>query len=379
MKKKTLASLIAIVAIATVALFSGCIEESVEEMKTKEDVEGLIKALDNWDNETRAEAAKALGETGDESAINPLVRTLKDEDRLAREEAANALEELDWTPDNDTENAYYLIAKEQWNELVKLGEPAIEPLIQALKYEDIGESVSESLAKIGEPAIDPLIQALKSQDYDTKDGAAESLAKIGEPVIDPLIESMKQNKGWYGKRYGLEVLDNLRWDARSLPTGTYLYAWGKEVELPTPTPDLPRALPYAIAMPTPPYFPGGGDGELTVENGLAWDAIAILSKHDDPNTPLTSVYINSEDSYTITSIPDDTYILYYSLGKDWDSEMKKFSIIDEYGRFEEPLEFEISRNIWGTEYYQTYSATLHPVYGGTADTEEVSEDDFPKL
>lgn len=364
--------LIAIMAIATVALFSGCIEESVEEMKAKEDVEGLIRALDNWNSETRAEAVKALSEIGDESAINPLVRTLQDEDRHVREEAANALEILNWTPVNDTENAYYLIAKVQWNELVNLGEPAIEPLIQALKYEDVGESVSGSLGKIGEPAIYPLIQALKSQDYDIKDGAAESLEKIGEPVIDPLIVSMKQNKGWYGKRYGLEVLDNLGWEARSLLTGTYLYAWGKEVELPTPTPtpDLTRPLPY---------FPGRGEGELTIENGLVWDAVAILSRHDDPNTPLTSVYIKSGGSYTITGIPYGTYELYYMLGKGWDDEIKSFSIIAERNRFEESFEFERTKDFWGNEYEPGWEVTLYEVSGGTARTEEVSEDDFPKL
>lgn len=367
--------LIVIMAIAAVALFSGCIEESVEEMKAKEDVEGLIRALDNWNSETRAEAVKALGEIGDESAINPLVRTLQDEDRHVREEAANALEILNWTPVNDTENAYYLIAKVQWNELVKLGEPAIEPLIQALKYEDVGESVSESLAKIGEPAIDPLIQALRSQDYDIKAGAAESLEKIGEPVIDPLIVSMKQNKGWYGKRYGLEVLDNLGWEARSLRTGTYLYAWGKEVELPTPTPGLPSPLPYP--MPTPPY--GGGEGELTIENGLVWDAIAILSRHDDPNTPLTSVYIKSGGSFTITGIPYGTYELYYKIGKGWDDEIKSFSIIAERNRFEESFEFERTKDFWGNEYEPGWEVTLYEVSGGTARTEEVSEDDFPKL
>jgi len=350
MKRNTLAGLIAIIAIVAAVIFAGCVEESADELKAKEDVDGLIMLLDNWDNETRAEAANALGEIGDESAINPLVRTLKDENLLVREEAANALDKLNWTPVNDTENAYYLIAKEQWNELVKLGKPAIEPLIQALEYEDCRESVQYSLAEIGEPAIEPLIQALKSPDYRIKDGATESLEKIGEPVIEPLIQALKESEGWYGKRYGLEVLNNLGWEAKSLPTGTYLV---KNLY--------------------------GGYGELNVENGLAWDAIAILSKQDEPNTPLTSVYINSEDSYTITSIPDGTYILYYSIGKDWNSELMKFSIIDEYGRFEDPLEFEITTSMWGAEQYTTYSATLHSVYGGTAETEEMSEENFPKL
>jgi len=41
-----------------------------------------------------------------------------------------------WQPKDDVEKAYYLIAKKHWDELVKLGEPAVEPLIEALKDED---------------------------------------------------------------------------------------------------------------------------------------------------------------------------------------------------------------------------------------------------
>jgi len=47
-----------------------------------------------------------------------------------------ALEMIAWQPKDDVEKAYYLIAKKHWDELVKLGEPAVEPLIEALKDED---------------------------------------------------------------------------------------------------------------------------------------------------------------------------------------------------------------------------------------------------
>ena len=118
----------------------------------------------------------------------------------------------------------------------------------------------------------------------------------------------------------------------------------------------------------------GGDGDLTIENGLEWDAIAVLSKSNEPNIALMSVYIRSDDSYTITGIPDGVYILYYALGKDWDSSSKKFTITQVYKRFEEELEFETTRTR-----YTTFTAALYPVFGGTAETEPVDEANFPEL
>jgi len=79
---------------------------------------------------------------------------LKDEDSSVRWEAVGALDELGYEPKNDTEKAYYLIARKNWDELVKMGEPAVEPLIHALKDEDydVRKGAVEALVKVGEPA-----------------------------------------------------------------------------------------------------------------------------------------------------------------------------------------------------------------------------------
>ena len=121
----------------------------------------------------------------------------------------------------------------------------------------------------------------------------------------------------------------------------------------------------------------GGRGELTIENGLSSDAVVVLSKSTRPKIALMSVYLQSENTYTITGIPDGVYILYYSFGEDWDSNSKKFTVTQTYGRFKEELEFKTTTT--GTHIdYTGYAATLHPVPGGTAKTEHVSEADFPE-
>ena len=324
---------------------TGCGTKSVTEMKAEKDIHGLIKALSNGDSETRMEAAEALGEIGDRNTTDDLVNTLRDRNQSVREEAAKALDNLGWIPANDTENAYYLIAKGQWDEAAELGDPAVKACLQFIQYDDVKDKALDCIAQIGEAAIPSLISSLKY--YATQDSAAVALEKIGEPVKEPLLKSLKEDKDWQSRTAALAVLDKLNWEARSLPTGTELISGSRS-----------------------------GEGELTVENGLTWDALIILSKEEEPSKVIRSVYIQANDSCTITSIPDGRFILYDSLGKDWDSEAAKFTIAEEYSRFEEILSYETNLKKGS---YTTYEVTLYPVAGGTAETQDVNETDFPKL
>lgn len=122
----------------------------------------------------------------------------------------------------------------------------------------------------------------------------------------------------------------------------------------------------------------GGYGELTIENGRDLDAVGVLASSRELKIPLIAVYIQSEDSFTIKGIEDDMYTIYFTLGEDWDSDLEKFTRKATYARFEEELEFETTET--ATEIrYMTFTVTLHPVVGGTAETEPVREADFPEL
>jgi len=157
-------------------------------------VEQLIQALKDENRYVREEAAMALGEIGDKRAVEPLINALKDEDSDVRMEAAEALDQMGWKPGYVTEKAYYLVAKKEWDEAVKLGEPAVEPLINALKDEasSVRWEAAGALGEIGdERAVEPLINALKDEDSDVRWKAAEALVKIGEPAVEPLIHALK--------------------------------------------------------------------------------------------------------------------------------------------------------------------------------------------
>lgn len=76
-------------------------------MTDNEDLDILIENLKDDDPDKRKEAAEKLGETGTETAIEPLLNVLNDENPQVRFASAKALG--------------------------KIGEPAIDPLVLILK------------------------------------------------------------------------------------------------------------------------------------------------------------------------------------------------------------------------------------------------------
>ncbi len=140
-------------------------------------VEFLINALNHSNNWVRSCAAYVLGyvlgETGSETAVEPLINALNDHG--ADYSAAEALG--------------------------KIGdERAVEPLINALNDSDdlVRGSAAEALGKIGdERAVEPLINALNDSKYGVRAYAARALGKIGdEKAVEPLIYALNDSDGF---------------------------------------------------------------------------------------------------------------------------------------------------------------------------------------
>ncbi len=176
-------------------------------------VEALLAALKDGEMRVRAAAAEALGVIGDVRALKPLIAALDDRNPGVSEAAANALGRIGapaveplltaflgenlfvrnaadsalsragWWPGKDAKSAAYLAAKGNWDALVAIGEPAVEPLIGALqdqKHQDARgrQSAAMALGMIGDPrAVEPLLAALLKEDV--RETAAEALERIG--------------------------------------------------------------------------------------------------------------------------------------------------------------------------------------------------------
>jgi len=184
---------------------------SVEKLKNKGNVEGLIKALGfEKDASIRQAAAQALGEIDDAQSVEPLISTLKDSDIKVRQFAASALGQI-----GDPRAVEPLITvledkdvrKSAAGALVDIGVPAVEPLIANLQHEDphVCKVVAEILVQIGDPrGVGPIIAAFKdvvkpllltiqdeSQKWRAHREAAKELIKIGAPAVEILITNLK--------------------------------------------------------------------------------------------------------------------------------------------------------------------------------------------
>jgi hypothetical protein len=228
MKRKMKGCLIVIMAIALVAIFAGCVEKEevtpsrlttpppsqlptstptpiltvtptalLTPIPTPTSMPSLIQDLKDEDSSVRWKAAEALGCMGDTKAVFPLIRAMKDEDSSVRWKAAEALDKIGWDLKDDTERAYYLVAKKEWAEVVKIGVPALKPLTQALKDEDwrIRREAVVALGMIGDQrAMKPLIDALKDEYEDCQWCAAESLELIGSTRAKHAVDHFLEEK-----------------------------------------------------------------------------------------------------------------------------------------------------------------------------------------
>ena len=140
----------------------------------------------------RAAAAEALGHIGDARATEPLKAVLEDRKHDVRTAAAEALDELAWSPDSGEAGAAYWLAKSEWDECVRIGAPAVELLMAALKQDEddrLRRHASDTLSRIGAPAVEPLLGALIGGHGRVRKAAAEALVAIYQS--DKLDEAQK--------------------------------------------------------------------------------------------------------------------------------------------------------------------------------------------
>ena len=149
---------------------------NIEKLEAKKNIKGLVKLL----------------HYGSSSEI--------------RRKAAIALDQLGWKPPNDVEKSYYLLGKQNWTELQKVSEPAVNLLIRELKGGNTYSSreAATLLGEIGDTrAIKPLVDALYRaidleltysavKDFEiSREAVIQALKKIGKPALDSVHQSVQ--------------------------------------------------------------------------------------------------------------------------------------------------------------------------------------------
>lgn len=169
--------------------------ESLGMIGDKRAVLPLIKALNDSDVTVSKHAAEALGNLGDSRAVEPLINVF--EKGRVRESAIAALGKLG---DNRVEKSLLnalrdssaQVRREALKNIHLIGrDEVIEELVRFLKDSEwhyIRRRAVDALVKIGDAAVNPLLQALSNDDASVRANAASAFTKLkDERAIEPLV------------------------------------------------------------------------------------------------------------------------------------------------------------------------------------------------
>ncbi len=141
-----------------------------------------------------------------------------------------------------------------------------------------------------------------------------------------------------------------------------------------------NSLPNGTILNSVPLYLKGL-GEVKIENGTDLDAVVKLVNNYSKKSIYT-VYIKAKSTYKISEISDGVYDLYFAHGKDWHKESQKFLVSNSYSKFEDNFDFTTKYEYQSdgvNRIYTILEITLHPVLGGSAKTDTVSENEFSQF
>ena len=134
----------------------------------------------------RAMAGKALVRVGP-AAVPFLVPAMWSTNWRMSEATADLLDTIGWQPGETEAGARYWVIRRDWTACVRIGVPAIRPLIAALHH-----GSAEALLQIGAPAVEPLIAALGDPGGSLHEPAAVVLGRAGDArAVVPLITALE--------------------------------------------------------------------------------------------------------------------------------------------------------------------------------------------
>lgn len=176
------------------ALIRQSVASVLGQIGSPEAVVPLIGAFRDKDWSVRRDAYRAIVKIG-KPAVQPLISALKHPSDDIKWGAAGTLEALGWKPSADEVGATYWIVKNEWHKCVEIGAPSIEPLIERLGHwdESMCKEAVGALVRIGQPCVPRLITTLEDENPRVRKLAAVALGMIGdERAEQPLIALLSE-------------------------------------------------------------------------------------------------------------------------------------------------------------------------------------------
>jgi HEAT repeat protein len=183
--------------------------ENISKNMPERAFQSLMNALDDEDEEVRRLLVGVLKRLESRKSVSQLVRALKSGDPIVRRFAAEALGQTG-------------------------SEKALVPLIDTMLFDPAGFVQGEaalSLGKIGsQKAVEPLIDALLDEDSEGKWGAAEALGRIkAEAAVTPLILALT-DKDDFTRLAAAKALGRIKTKKAIEPLINTLYDWNRFVK-----------------------------------------------------------------------------------------------------------------------------------------------------
>jgi hypothetical protein len=112
-----------------------------------------------------------------------------------------------------------------------------------------------------------------------------------------------------------------------------------------------------------------GEGTLDVDNGTDVDAYVTIARNGNL---VLGMYVRGGEKARATDIADGTYMIYFSSGTGWNSDLLAFTADRQYTKFDEPFDYVTTRTTSAA-----WEVGLQPTVGGTAETTDISGADIP--
>ncbi len=192
--------------------------EALGQIGDADAVAKLVAALGDpgQDWVVREAAARTLGQIADARYAPALVAALCDEGWKVREAAAESLHAVGWEPTDDVDRARVMIVRTFWEDVTALGEAAIEPLVDALKYSDVATAAARALGEIRPRGLDKLLDVLHSHDRPmaVREVVAAALAENGDlRAVEPMV-AMLDDPDMVVRQSAVWTLQKLGWEPR---------------------------------------------------------------------------------------------------------------------------------------------------------------------
>lgn len=189
----------------------------------KRAVEPLFRALKDPEDDVRIGACLGLGSFKDPSTFDEITEVLLDDPKIEVRQAAaralgntrhpaaipfllEALRDPYWWYEREAAAGDLLTAIE------KMGDAAVEPLIEALKDKEgaVRKFAAILLGRIGDPrAIEPLGMALYDLHHDVGKASAEALVNFGVNSFEVLVEALEHPEMWI-RIHSVDVLPKIK-------------------------------------------------------------------------------------------------------------------------------------------------------------------------